>query len=300
VADNSKNQKPKARKAKDEVQEDEIFTAPIILREPTSKQVYLGQKISLRITATGKPLPSFQWYLNGRKISGATSDRYMVNKSRRDQAGAYTCEAKNFVGSSMSRAAMITFLTMKVPELKIAFSSPSTTIITGSPCKISLISPTKDILSKFEFRWVFNGRRIKDANESELSFTAFKPKYSGEYKIVIIHGGEIYSSNIIKLSCLSADTEAQSPVEAPATMEPIKNFEVAAIKVDNFFFDPVEYESASETEPLLQNDVQENLESPSQIPLTEENPTESAKVIRLQKMLSRIETRKMAPFSKAS
>lgn len=296
MADSSKNQKTKTRKAKDEVEEDEIFTAPVIHREPVSKQVYLGQKISLRVTATGKPLPSFQWYLNGKKVSGATSDRFMVNKSRRDQAGAYTCEAKNFVGSTMSRAAMITFLTMKVPELKIAFSSTDTRINAGMPCKISVVSPTMDLLNKFEFRWVFNGRRIKDALQSELSFTAFKPKYSGEYKIMIIHGGEIYSSNVIKLSCISADQEIQKveeihhdPPLPSAVMDPVVKAE------ENFFFDPIE-EHSSAKESLSEETL-----NPTPMLLSKKNTKKtSAKVTLLQNLLDRLEARKTLAFSKAS
>src|SRR5690606_26852023 len=123
---------------------DDIFRAPEILREPSSKQVQLGGKIVLRVEATAMPLPSYQWYCNGVKVVGATSDRLVIAKSRRNHGGAYTCEIKDFVGKVMTRAAMISFLTEKIPDVEIGPKSAS--VPAGKSFTFSIVSPAADKL----------------------------------------------------------------------------------------------------------------------------------------------------------
>lgn len=237
---NSAPKKPAtpAKKARKEVDGDEIFKAPTILREPMSKQVRLGGKILIRVTATGLPLPSYQWYFNGIKIAGATSDRYMVNKCRRQHAGAYTCEVKNFVGKLMSRAAMISFFTEKtVPDVEV--NPKAATVQAGKAFRFEITAPEAEALAKFKFMWVFNGKRINGATNKLLEFLEVKKKYEGEYKVIVIAGSEIRSSNIVKLKVVEKDVpppeekeeekacQAETPEEAPAPPE-------------DFFFDPEE------------------------------------------------------------
>jgi len=134
------DQNPIPKKKAGQPEKDDIFEAPTLTREPTAKQVSLGGSLTIRVTATGRPMPSYQWYLNGKKISGATSDRYRVNKTRREHGGNYTCEVKNYVGRVMSRPAMISFLVEKVPPLviepamaEIPAGQPFTFRVTGAP-----------------------------------------------------------------------------------------------------------------------------------------------------------------------
>lgn len=238
---NSKNgskpgQKKKANEAK---VVDEVFEAPVIIREPTSRQVTLGGKLTLRIIATGKPLPSFQWFCNGRKISGANSDRYNVNKTRREHGGAYTCEVKNYAGKVMSRAAMISFLAERVPDIVIEPSVAS--IPTGKPFKFRVASPGLEALKRFKLQWTFNGKRINGATGMELQFIQIKKKYEGEYKVVILVAGDIHASNCAKLVALPAEGVADIQ---PALTKEKTAFIIAPPKA-SFFFDPLEEEEGS-------------------------------------------------------
>lgn len=250
MADPKQNSKPKPKKKGQEERDvDEVFEAPVITREPTSRQVTLGGKLSLRINATGKPLPSYQWYLNGRKVSGANTDRLIVNKTRRDNGGAYTCEVKNYAGKVMSRAAMVSFLVERVPEIVVEPSVASIPI--GKPFKFRVALPEKEALKKFKLQWTFNGKRINGATGLELQFVQVKKKYEGEYKVVILVAGDIHASNCVKLLALPAEGVAE--IQPALTRE--KTAFIAAPPKASFFFDPLEEDSEGEgdaSDPSLQ------------------------------------------------
>jgi hypothetical protein len=233
MANAPQNKNGPKKKKKPGVADDEIFKAPEIAREPSSKQVKLGGKISLRIDATGKPLPSFQWYQNGIKIIGATNERLMINKSRRNHSGAYTCEVKNFVGKVMSRAAMVSFYAEKIPDIVIGPKNAA--IESGKPFKFEIIEPSADKLKEFSFKWVFNGKRINGATNTCLEFTQVKKKYEGEYKVVLVAGSEIRTSNTVTLKILEKDTP---PPEVVETVEAAVAPEPAPEPMEDLFFDP--------------------------------------------------------------
>ena len=219
MADQAKKKPGAKRKARDEFDSDDVFKAPVITRDPVSRQAKLGGKVVLRVTAEGKPLPSYQWFHNGKKISGANTDRLTLNKLRRQSAGAYHCEAKNFVGKVTSRVAMLSFFTQRVPKLVIG--PELIEIEEGKPFKLKVISPTGDELKDLKIFWLFNGLRIKGAHGPELGISAAKKKYEGEYKAAIVAtGGSLETSNIAKMILKAAKAKPAEPKqEIPAAPE---------------------------------------------------------------------------------
>lgn len=212
MADNNKNKGPvKKKKVSDEFQEDDIFQAPEIVREPSSRQAKLGSNVVLRITATGKPLPSFQWFHNGKKISGANSDRLTLSKVRRASAGAYHCEARNHAGKAVSRQCMLSFFTQKVPKLVLDHRELS--IPEGKPISLKVVCNDPAAFKDFRVFWVFNGMRIKGAYGLELNIAAGKKKYEGEYKAMISVGSGIETSNVCKIT-ITAAKSATAPAAA--------------------------------------------------------------------------------------
>jgi len=200
----------KKKKISDEFQEEDIFQPPEIVREPSSRQAKLGSNVVLRITANGKPLPSYQWFHNGKKISGANSDRLTLSKVRRAHAGAYHCEAKNHAGKVASRACMLSFFTQKMPKLVLEHRELN--IEEGKPITLKLVSQDPEAFKDFKVFWVFNGMRIKGAMGPELSISAGKKKYEGEYKAMIAVGSGLETSNPCKVTIVPAKKAAPPPV----------------------------------------------------------------------------------------
>ena len=224
---NNKKKAPGKKKAQDTFEEESIFQPPTIKREPASRQAKLGSRVVLRVEAEGKPLPSFQWFHNGKKISGANSDRLTLVKVRRTAIGAYHCEVKNFVGKAVSRAAMLSFFSARIPKLVIG---PETSKLEeGKPFTLSVTSPAASELKDFKVYWMFNGMRIKGANGLTLNISAAKKKYEGEYKAMISTGSGLETSNVAKLTVkppkASAAISPDPAVEAAPVVEESKTLE---------------------------------------------------------------------------
>jgi len=199
--------KLKKKKITDEFEEENVFQAPEIVREPSSRQVKLGSNVVLRITATGKPVPSFQWFHNGKKIAGAVTDRLNLNKVRRSAAGAYHCEAKNHVGTAVSRESMLGFFTQSVPKLVLNVSELH--VEEGKPITLKLVPPQPGAFKDFRVFWIFNGMRIKGAHGPELNIPASKKKYEGEYKAMISVGSGIETSNVCKVFVVPEEAQEE-------------------------------------------------------------------------------------------
>lgn len=210
------------KKISDESSEADIFQAPTITREPASRQAKLGSNVVLRISAEGRPLPSYQWFHNGKKISGANTERLTISKTRRANAGAYHCEVKNFVGKAASRQCMLSFFTQRVP--KLVLEPKSAKVEEGKPIHLKLVTNNPAELEDFKIFWVFNGMRIKGAIGPELKISAGKKKYEGEYKAMISVGSGIESSNVAKVTVVPAKS-APAAASAPAPAAPAAGVE---------------------------------------------------------------------------
>lgn len=80
-----------------------------ITAQPQSVVVPAGGSASFSVTATGLPAPTYQWFLNGTALQGATSPTYSVsNVSAQQHGGNYTVVVSNTLGSVTSSAASLT------------------------------------------------------------------------------------------------------------------------------------------------------------------------------------------------
>ena len=79
---------------------------PTIQTQPQSQTVTAGGSASLSVGATGGL--SYQWYLNGVAVPGATSATLAIPLAGTNQAGSYTVAVSNNAGSVTSSAATLT------------------------------------------------------------------------------------------------------------------------------------------------------------------------------------------------
>jgi sugar lactone lactonase YvrE len=81
--------------------------APAIQAGPVAVTASAGGTATLSVTASGTSL-SYQWYLNGAPISGATSASLNLTNLAASQGGNYTVTVTNSYGSVTSSAAVVT------------------------------------------------------------------------------------------------------------------------------------------------------------------------------------------------
>lgn len=83
-------------------------SAPTITTQPAAVTQRAGQAVSLSVTASGTPTPTYQWHKNGVPIPGATATTLSIASAQPSDAGAYTVLVSNAAGSVWSAAAHVT------------------------------------------------------------------------------------------------------------------------------------------------------------------------------------------------
>ncbi len=81
-------------------------TAPSFTLQPTGGSYAQGAAVTLAASASGSPAPAYQWYQNGAALPGKTAATYGFTMGAA-AAGAYTCTARNRLGSATSQTAVI-------------------------------------------------------------------------------------------------------------------------------------------------------------------------------------------------
>src|ERR1700678_167240 len=83
--------------------------APLIITQPANQTVTAGQTATFSVTATGTGPLTYQWFVNGVAISGATSSTYTTPPTTPGQAGSvFTVTVTNAGGTVTSTPATLT------------------------------------------------------------------------------------------------------------------------------------------------------------------------------------------------
>jgi hypothetical protein len=85
-----------------------FVTIPVISAQPAAVQSITGASATLSVTVTNAADDSFQWYLNGKAVPGATTQSLILSSLTSAQAGSYTVTISNSAGSVTSQPAVVT------------------------------------------------------------------------------------------------------------------------------------------------------------------------------------------------
>jgi len=97
---------------------------PLIITNPASLTVEVGQTATFSVTATGAGTLTYQWYKNGVAISGATSSSYTTPPAVLGDSGSvFTVTVSNAIGTVTSLGAT---LTVQVPLARSLVPSSAT------------------------------------------------------------------------------------------------------------------------------------------------------------------------------
>jgi hypothetical protein len=79
-----------------------------IIQQPVSQVGYLGKIATFHVTATGQPLPSYQWQKEDAPIPGATDESLVFTNLQATNAGRYRVVVSNPFGTITSSNAFLT------------------------------------------------------------------------------------------------------------------------------------------------------------------------------------------------
>lgn len=91
-------------------------SGPTITSHPANQSVAAGGTATFHVVATGTPSPTYQWFLNGNAVAGATSASLTVPNARASDAGTYTVTVSNGIGSVTSNASALTVNAISTPS----------------------------------------------------------------------------------------------------------------------------------------------------------------------------------------
>jgi sugar lactone lactonase YvrE len=77
-------------------------TAPVVTAQPAAKIALAGTSVTLSVSASGAPAPTYQWRKNGVAISGANGSTYVLNAVASGDAANYDVVVSNSAGSVLS------------------------------------------------------------------------------------------------------------------------------------------------------------------------------------------------------
>jgi len=152
--------------------------APSITAQPQSQTINVGGTATFTVQATVVQPATYQWYLNGTAISGATGTSYSVTSATTAQAGVYTVAVSDLGGTVTSSGGTLTVNTLVAPS--ITTQPQSQTVVSGTTVVLRAQvsgSPTPT------YQWSFNGNAISGAIAQEYVITGATAANAGNYTV---------------------------------------------------------------------------------------------------------------------
>jgi len=145
---------------------------------PTSAVIDIGQSVSFTSSVTGgTPLFSYQWYLDGAPVSGATSSSWAFTPS---STGTYQVYLNVTDSLNIQGVSPITPVTVNpLPSVTI---SPTSATIDLEQSKTFSSSPSGGT-SPYTYQWYLDGNPVSGATNPTWTFT---PTSTGTYHIYLI------------------------------------------------------------------------------------------------------------------
>jgi hypothetical protein len=155
----------------------------------TSQTVVSGKSVTFTATATGNGPFTYQWYLNGVAISGATSNSYTITTTSSSMNGyVYTAVVTNPGGST----SLDYTLTVETPP-SIVTAPSSQTVIVGQS---ATFSTTATGTSPFSYQWYEDDVLISGATSSTYTTPVTTELGSHTFHVVVTNAaGSVTSSD---------------------------------------------------------------------------------------------------------
>ncbi len=198
-------------------------SVPVITTQPANQTVTTGSAVTLTVTTTGNPAPTYQWYKNGTSVAGATSASFTIAVVQLSDAAIYQVVASNSSGTVTSAGATLTVYTLPVfttqPLSHAAFVGGTVSmicVVTGTPL------PT--------YQWQKGGIDLPGATSSTLTINNVQLSDAGSYGLVATsaEGGSVtsrFARLVVLVSQQNAITYATTRSSTGVTAGGMVNFD---------------------------------------------------------------------------
>jgi photosystem II stability/assembly factor-like uncharacterized protein len=166
--------------------------APKIVQSPAQQSLRIGEDAVFRVSATGFPSPSYQWRFQDDDLVGETNAYLALRNLNSTQAGNYSVEIRNALGSTVSPETLLE-IRWEAPRIT-SFRGPETSsLLAGSDvalCATVTGGPEPQL------RWRFNGMELPGETNACLALQRIQPESAGLYTLVASNAVGLASTNI--------------------------------------------------------------------------------------------------------
>lgn len=158
-------------------------SAPVITTQPQSQTIAIGQSATFSVTATGATPLTYQWFVDGEAISGATSATYDTPLQNRQVTNRpYFVVVSNSFGSVTSNTVFLSVNFIGSAPL-IMFPPQNATVSVGTNAVFTVQATGASPLA---YKWFVGGIEQMGIVGSILTFGPTKITDSGKSVIVIV------------------------------------------------------------------------------------------------------------------
>jgi hypothetical protein len=165
---------------------------PQFLGTLRDQSVAQGQSLVLFSPALGWEPIQYQWFFEGRALSGSNLLEVAFSSAQLAHAGSYYSVASNHFGLATSSVAHITILA----PLKVTTSKTTNLIEPGS--NLTLHAAVEGG-GPYQYQWQVNGEAIPTATNATYVITNALPKDGGSYRIVVANPAEVIAADIAEV-----------------------------------------------------------------------------------------------------
>ena len=166
-----------------------ILDGPTIISQPQSLAINAGSVAGFSVSATGTTNLTYQWFLNGTSLAGATNVGYTRTNAQFSDGGCYYVVVRDTTGSRVSSAAMLTVYALPSinaqPQGQVAQVGQTATFTVGAVGSAPL-----------GYQWRFNGNALPGATNSSCVLPGVGALDAGAYSVVVCNSmGSVVSTN---------------------------------------------------------------------------------------------------------
>ncbi|HVO23691.1 MAG TPA: immunoglobulin domain-containing protein, partial [Candidatus Margulisiibacteriota bacterium] len=201
-------------------------TAPMITTQPQNQSVTVGSTATFSVAATGTAPLTYQWFLGGTAIAGATNSSYTTPATKSGDSGdSFTVTVSNAAGSQTSNAATLTVTATAVAPT-ITTQPQSQTVTVGSAATFSVVATGTAPLS---YQWSKNGTAISGAISSSYTTPATVSGDNGaSFTVKVTNAAGSKTSNAATLTVNVPPMITTQPQNQTVTLGATATFSVVA------------------------------------------------------------------------